>query len=154
SIRAARRMTLHRFLVALGIPGVGETAARRLADRFETLDAIRHASREALVKAPGVGSALAGAIHEFFAEPRHQRTIDALLARGVEVVAEKARRHGALAGRTFVFTGKLERFTRSEAESLVESLGARATDSVGRGTDYVVVGENPGSKAVAAREKG
>ncbi|HEX6939229.1 MAG TPA: NAD-dependent DNA ligase LigA [Longimicrobiales bacterium] len=154
AIRRARRVELRRFLYALGIPGVGEAGARDLARHFRTLDALRHASREEIERAPGVGPALAAGVHAFFANPANQRAIDALLEAGIEIVEPAAARTGRLAGKRFVFTGRLERFTRGEAESLVESLGAEASSSVTRKTDYVVAGADPGQKLERAREKG
>lgn len=154
SIRSRKRAELHRFLIALGIPGVGEGAARDLADHFRSLEAIRHASRDELRQAPGIGPALADRLHDFFADDRHQHAIDALLEKGIQVTAPRARRERPLAGRHFVFTGRLDRFTRDEAEELVESLGGEASGSVSRNTDYVVVGEEPGQKVEDARQKG
>lgn len=154
AIRRARRVELHRFLIALGIPGVGEVGARDLARHFRTLGSLRRASLDQLRRAPGVGPALAEAVHDFFAEPRNQQAIDALLDAGIHVVSEPAHPDGRLAGKRFVFTGRLDRYTRDEAESLVESLGARAGDSVSGKTDYVVVGEDPGSKLDEARARG
>ncbi|HEX7118853.1 MAG TPA: NAD-dependent DNA ligase LigA [Longimicrobiales bacterium] len=154
AIRRARRVELHRFLFGLGIPGVGEAAARDLARHFRTLDALRHASRDDIRRAPGIGPALAAGVHDFFADPRRQRAIDALLDRGVEIVGPAAAPTGRLAGKRFVFTGRLDRFTRGEAESLVESLGAEASSSVTRATDFLVAGADPGQKLERAREKG
>ena len=154
AIHRKRRVELRRFLIALGIPGVGAVAARDLARHFRTLDALRHAGLDELRQAPGIGPAVASAVHDFFAERRNQEAIDALLDAGVQVVAEPAHRDGRLAGKRFVFTGRLERLTREEAKSLVESLGARASESVSENTDYVVAGEDPGSKLDEARDKG
>lgn len=133
---------------------MGEVGARDLARHFRTLGSLRRASLDQLRRAPGVGPALAEAVHDFFAEPRNQQAIDALLDAGIHVVSEPAHPDGRLAGKRFVFTGRLDRYTRDEAESLVESLGARAGDSVSGKTDYVVVGEDPGSKLDEARARG
>jgi len=154
AIQRSKKVELRRFLVALGIPGAGESACRDLALHFRSLEKIRHASVDELQRAPGVGPALAEGIHEFFSEPRNQRAIDALLAHGVEPLPPKAPKGRGLRGKSFVFTGKLERFTRDEAESLVESLGGEAHGSVSGETDYLVAGEDPGSKLEQAREKG
>ncbi|HEX7090953.1 MAG TPA: NAD-dependent DNA ligase LigA [Longimicrobiales bacterium] len=154
AIQRSKKVELRRFLFALGIPGVGESAARDLALHFRSLDRLRHAGVNELRRVPGVGPALAAGIHEFFANPRNQRAIDALLAQGVEPLPPKAPRGRGLRGRSFVFTGKLERFTRGEAESLVESLGGEAHGSVSGETDYVVAGEDPGSKLEQAHAKG
>jgi DNA ligase (NAD+) len=97
---------------------------------------------------------MSDAICEFFRDKRNQRAIDALLEAGLEIIGTKTERHQPLKGKTFVFTGSLDRFSRSEAEKLVESLGGRATSSVSQQTDYVVVGSEPGSKLDQAKAKG
>ncbi|NIP57277.1 MAG: NAD-dependent DNA ligase LigA, partial [Gemmatimonadetes bacterium] len=153
-IRASREVELHRFLYGLGIPEVGQTVARDLAEHFGTLEAVHSADTEALQQVRGVGPKMAEAIHGFFEEERNQEVIDALLEAGVEPGEEAPPEEKPLGGLTFVFTGALERFTRDEAEELVESLGARATSSVSGETDYVVVGEDPGQKADDAAELG
>ncbi|MFO7262085.1 MAG: NAD-dependent DNA ligase LigA [bacterium] len=154
AIQDSKKVELRRFLFALGIPGAGESACRDLALHFRSLEKIRRASLDELRQVKGIGPALAEGIHAFFSEPRNQHAIDALLAHGVEPVPPKAPKGRGLRGKRFVFTGKLERFTRSEAESLVESLGGEAHGSVSEQTDYVVAGRDPGSKLDQAREKG
>lgn len=154
AIQRRKHVDLRRFIIALGIPGVGESAARDLAEHFGSLARLRHASIDELRQVPGIGPALARALHEFLADERHQRAIDALLRQGIEVTGPATPSGRVLADRRFVFTGRLERFTREEAEDLVESLGGEATSSVSRNTDYVVVGQEPGRKAEEAREKG
>ncbi len=154
AIQRSKKVELRRFLFALGIPGAGESAARDLALHFRSLDRIRRASVDELRRAPGVGPALARGIHTFFSDPRNRRAIDALLAHGVEPVPPRAPKGRGLRGKRFVFTGKLQRFTRGEAESLVESLGGEAHGSVSGETDYVVAGEDPGSKLEQAEAKG
>lgn len=153
AIQDSKRVELSRFLYALGIPGVGEAAARALARNFGSLDRIRAASPDELRRVGGIGPALAHGVHAFFQTPHVRRGIDALLGHGLEILPSTAK-SDALAGQTFVFTGRLERFTRGEAEELVESLGGRAAGEVSRRTDYVVVGEEPGAKAERARELG
>jgi len=153
AIQAARRIELHRFLCALGIPGVGAVAARNLAERVHVLDALRTASPVGLREIPGVGPKLAKSIHDFLAQPRHREVIDALLSAGVRVLPA-ATRKGRLAGRRFVFTGALSRFTRAEAKTAVESLGAGVGSTVGPDVDYLVVGEAPGRKLEEAGRLG
>ena len=147
-------MELQRLLYALGIPEVGGAVARDLAHHFRSLDAVRYASRQALETVPGIGPKLSQAIHDFFADERHQQAIEALLKAGVQVIEPKAPAKQPLGGKTFVFTGTLDRFARNEAKRRVESLGARVTSSVSRETDYVVVGKDPGQKLDAAKEQG
>jgi DNA ligase (NAD+) len=152
-IAAARKLELHRFLYALGIPGIGGTVARDLAEQFGTLSALRRASREELLKTPRLGAKRAADVHEFFRDPRSRRVIDGLLAAGVEVTGER-RARGPLSGKRIVFTGGMGALTRPEAKKLVESLGGRTSESVGPTVDFVVVGESPGEKLDEARKLG
>ncbi len=152
-IAAARRLELHRFLYALGIPGIGITVARDLADQFGTLDALRSATEEELVKTPRLGETRAADVYAFFHEARTMRVIDALLKAGVEVTGEP-KQHGPLSGKRLVFTGALSSLTRPEAKKLAESIGGRVGESVGPNIDFVVVGAAPGEKLTEARKYG
>ncbi|MDE3174438.1 MAG: NAD-dependent DNA ligase LigA [Gemmatimonadota bacterium] len=152
-IAAARRLELHRFLYALGIPGVGGTVARDLAERFGTLDALRRATRDELLTTPRLGEKRAADVRAFFRDARSRRVIDELLAAGVEVGVER-RAGGPLWGKRIVFTGGLDSLTRPEAKKLVESLGGRTSESMGPNIDFVVVGESPGEKLDQARKYG
>ncbi len=152
-IAAARSLELHRFLYALGIPGIGSTVARDLAEQFGTLDALRGASREELLETPRLGEKRAADVHAFFRDARSRRVIDELLAAGVEVTGER-RARGPLSGKRIVFTGGMGALARPEAKKLVESLGGRTSESVGPTVDFVVVGESPGEKLDEARKLG
>jgi DNA ligase (NAD+) len=154
AIQRSRRVELGRFLYALGIPEVGAAVARDLAQHFRNLESLKKAHREDLQKVSGIGPTMSDAICEFFRDKRNQRAIDALFEAGFEIIETKIARPQPLKGKTFVFTGSLDRFSRSEAEKLVESLGGRATSSVSRQTDYVVVGSEPGSKLDEAKAQG
>ncbi len=153
AIQQRRRVELRRLLYGLGIPEVGTAVARDLAEQFRSLHAVRHASRQALEAVPSIGPKMAEAIHGFFAEPRNQDAIDALLEAGVQVVEPTAPAAQPLAGKAFVFTGALDRLSRRDAEQQVEALGARATTAVSAETDYVVVGKDPGQKLEAAKAR-
>ncbi len=152
-IAGARTLELHRFLYALGIPGIGVSVARDLAEQFGTLAALRAASVEALARTPGLGAKRAAAVHAFFRDARSRRVIDGLLRAGVRVAGER-RRQGALAGKRVVFTGALSSRTRADAKKLVESIGGRVTERVGPNVDFVVVGASPGEKLDEARRLG
>ena len=154
AIRNRRQIDLGRFLYALGIPEVGAAVARDLAHKFRDLKSLRRASREELQRVPRIGPKMAEAIFEFFSDKRNQRAIDTLLEAGLQVVETTRPRNQALSGKTFVFTGSLQRFSRSEAERLVESLGAKAISSVSSRIDYVVVGSEPGKKFDQAKAQG
>ncbi len=154
AIQNSRRVELGRFLYALGIPEVGTAVARDLAQHFRNLESLRRANRDELEKVSGIGPRMSDTICEFFRDKRNQHAIDALLEAGLEIIEMKRPRTRPLKGGTFVFTGSLDRFSRSEAEKLVESLGGRATSSVSSQTDYVVVGSQPGKKLEQAKSQG
>jgi DNA ligase (NAD+) len=152
AIERSKKTTLGRFLYALGIPGVGVRTARLLADDLGSLDAIRRADEKRLRQVVGLGPVAAAAVAAFFARPENERVIDRCLERGLTLKSEPAHQ-GPLAGRTFVFTGTLEAMTRAEAGALVERLGGTTSETVGRDTDYVVAGRDPGSKLERARAR-
>lgn len=154
AIERSKEVELARFLYALGIRHVGEHVSRLLAQAFGSLDRLKKATREELEQVREIGPEVAESVYEFFHDKRNLETIDRVLERGVKIAETRAPEDGKLSGKTFVFTGALEGFTRDEAEQLVQRLGGRAASSVSRNTDYVVAGENPGSKADRARELG
>ncbi len=153
AIQGAREVELRRFLYGLGIPEVGQTVARDLANYFGSLEALREASVEDLIEVPGIAEKMATAIHGFFKSEGSQGMLEELLEH-MEIIKPELPQERPLEGLTFVFTGGLETWTRSEAQDLVERYGGNATSSVSGATDYLVVGENPGSKLDEAREKG
>ena len=113
------------------------------------------ATAEELAAVPGVGPVVAEAVRQHLEEGRNRETIEKLRAAGVTLREERVtRRAGGLVGMTFVLTGKLAGLTRGEAQARIEAAGGRVTSSVSKATDYVVVGEAPGSKAVAAQRLG
>jgi len=144
-LAATTEPPLAQFLTALGIPEVGATTARELARHFASFQAVRTADESELQEVPDVGPIVASAIREYFDNEETAAVIDRLLEyvdpHEVEVDRDEG---GALEGETFVFTGSLDAFTRSEAQDLVERHGGSATSSVSGNTDYLVVGENPG----------
>jgi DNA ligase (NAD+) len=154
AIQTRRRVELGRFLYALGIPEVGAAVARDLAQKFRSLENLRRASREELEKVSGIGPKMSEAIFEFFRDKRNQHAIDTLLEVGLQIIETKRPQRQPLSGKTFVFTGSLKRFSRSEAHRLVESLGGKAASSVSDQTDYVVVGSEPGKKLEQAKSEG
>ena len=154
AITGARRVGLARFLFALGIPTVGRATAKRLARRFHTLSAVRSASVARLAATPGVGSAAAKQIRDYFCLPRSRAVVDTLLRHGVAVTRDRTAAGGPLSGQSVAFTGRLETMTRREAERLVERHGGRAARTLTRATDTVVAGTAPGSKLDRARALG
>lgn len=159
AIEASKGRGLERLLFALGIRLVGQRAAQDLARHFGSMDRLRQASREELLAVDEVGEKMADAIVRWFGEEQNLRLVERLAQAGVVMTAATAQRAGDPAerpwqGRTFVLTGTLESWTRSEATKLIEGLGGQVVGSVSRKTDYVVVGADPGSKLEKARQLG
>ena len=159
AIDARRTIPLNRFLYALGIRHVGETNARRLARHFGDWESLRAAARaenaaEELSGVGGIGPVVAEAIADFFAEPRNEAALDALLKEVTVEPMEAVAAGHPLAGKTIVFTGSLERMTRDEAKAVAERLGAKVSGSISAKTDLVVAGPGAGSKLAKAREFG
>lgn len=157
AIERSKTTTFGRFLYALGISQVGEVTARALAQHFGSLARLMAADEQALSAVPDVGPVVAQSVHGFFVEPHNREEIDALTRAGVHwPEAETVRMAEALplAGQTFVLTGSLQSFTRDEAQARIEERGGKVTSSVSKKTDYVVVGESPGSKQKKAEKLG
>ncbi|WP_339832579.1 NAD-dependent DNA ligase LigA [uncultured Parvibaculum sp.] len=165
AIDARRKVDLDRFIFALGIRHVGETNARLLARSYGTLENFEAqmraaASREGpaweeLMSIDGVGEVLAGSIVDFFDEKHNREVLAGLSKAGVEAVPLPAQETGSpIAGKTVVFTGSLERMTRSEAKARAEQMGAKVAGSVSAKTDLVVHGPGAGSKLAKAQELG
>ncbi len=155
AISESKKISLARFLYAIGIRHVGQHTASILAERYKDLDALSRASTEELEAIDGIGPVVASSIYEFFSRPENWKTIQAMLDSGVEIQTPAERpQSNQLAGRTFVLTGKLETMTRDEARQEIESAGGKVAGSVSSKTDYVVAGESPGSKMEKARALG
>ena len=170
AIDARRSIELHRLIFALGIRHVGEGNARLLARHYHTIEeflaAMKAAAKgagddantteayEDLNSIEGVGEVVAEAVVEFFAEPRNVKALDELLAEIEVRPAERARTDTAVAGKTVVFTGSLEKMTRDEAKAMAERLGAKVSGSVSKKTDLVVAGPGAGSKLKDAQKFG
>jgi len=175
-IERSKKQPLARVLAALNIRHVGAGVAELLADHFETMEKLAEAAEQSpspskgegrgegrgkggnnpLLAVDGVGPEVAASLHAFFASKPGQRTWQALRAAGVNMKQPKSRASGdrPLAGKTLVVTGTLEKFGRKEIEALIKQLGGKSTGSVSEKTDYVVVGDSPGSKLDKARKLG
>jgi len=154
AIAGSKATTLARFIYALGIRHVGEATARDLARHFGGLDAVMQADQEQLQEAPDVGPVLAESIADFFGERHNREVITALRKAGVhwtEAAPQRAAR-GKLAGLTLVLTGTLPTLSRDDAKALIEAAGGKAAGSVSKKTDYIVAGEDAGSKLAKAQE--
>ena len=165
AIDARREIALQRFIFALGIRHVGETTAKLLARSYGSYAAFAEAMQAAaprhgeawneLNSIDGIGEVVAASIVEFFKEPRNLEVVQRLLDEVTPLDAEaQVATDSAVAGKTVVFTGSLERFTRDEAKARAEGLGAKVAGSVSKKTDYVVAGPGAGSKLDKARELG
>jgi DNA ligase (NAD+) len=152
NIERSKARPLPRVLNGLGIPFVGERTAQILADTFGNIDDIADASEEKLQEAEEVGPKVARAIREFFAEERNRGLVKQLRAAGLQFEQEVRRKmSGPLDGKVFVLTGTFPNLTREEAKSRIEAAGGKVTASVSKKTDYVVAGEEAGSKLDKAR---
>jgi DNA ligase (NAD+) len=145
ALKMSRRTTLQRFIYALGIREVGEATAQVLAREFCTLDSLMQADVDALQAVRDVGPVVAQHIVGFFAEQHNRDVIEKLLAAGISWPEVKKPVHTPLAGKTFVLTGTLS-MPRDTLKARLQAAGAKVSGSVSKQTDYVVVGENPGSK--------
>ncbi len=154
-IEKSKGATLPRLLHALGVPQVGEATALALAQHFGELDAILQADVEMLQEVSGIGPNVAGEIHSFFHQKHNQGVLKALRKAGVEPLPVAiSRKPRPLAGKTFVLTGTLAGMSRDTAKEKLIELGAKVAGSVSAKTNYVVVGEEPGSKADKAKQLG
>ena len=159
AIEKSKQATLPKFLIALGIPLVGESTAATLAKRFGSLEKVMSASIEELGEIRDIGPIGAKSIFKFFQQERNRSIIGRLLERGVQVqetapVDPQVVVDAPLAGKKFVLTGTLSSMPRTEAKIKLEGHGATVVSSVSKNTDYVVLGENPGSKADKAKDLG
>ena len=134
---------------------MGSHVATVLAQHFTTLEAVEDAGAEQLEAVSDIGHQTAESIHSFFAEEENRRILERMRQAGVSPEpVETAGTEGALSGKTFVLTGSLEGYTRAEARRLIEERGGKVTSSVSSATDYVVAGDDPGSKLDQARKRG
>jgi DNA ligase (NAD+) len=151
-IENSKKLPLNRVLFALGIRFVGERTAQLLAEAFGSMDALMQASLEELESVNEVGPRVAQAIQEFFAEDKNRQLIEKLRHAGLTFTAEKKRKSSQLEGLTFVLTGTMADLTREEAKARIEAAGGRVSGSVSKKTNYLVAGEDAGSKLDKARE--
>jgi DNA ligase (NAD+) len=156
AVAESKQRTLARLIYALGIPQVGEHSAEVLAAEFPDIDALAAAGVDALDAIREVGPKVADAIHQFFRQTGTKAVLQKLKKAGVNTVRrpEEKKAGGKFTGQTFVFTGELTGFTRSQAESRVKALGGRVSNSVSKQTTAVVAGADPGSKLDKARKLG
>ncbi len=154
AIENSKQRELGRFVYALGIRHVGEHTARLLASAFGSIENLEKATEAELLSIREIGPQVAQSIITFFLNEQNRDVIERMFAAGVKPATEEKRLGGRYAGKTFVFTGSLSRFTRDEAKRLVEKEGGHAAGSVSRKTNFVIAGTDAGSKLEKARELG
>ena len=154
AIEKSKSQDLSRLLFAFGIRQVGQKAGKILAQRFGSLDNLQAATVEELTEVDDIGAITAQSIVDWFASPQSQHLIARLKEAGVNMQAEQKGEDQRFAGKTFVLTGTLDRFTRAEATKMIEDRGGKAAGSVSKKTTYVVAGEAAGSKLRKAQELG
>jgi len=155
AIEGSKDCTLDSFIYALGIPNVGRKTAEDLVKHFKTLDKIRNASYDELITVPAIGPIVADSIVEFFQDEKIAESIDKLLELGVKPKYEEEEViESIFSGKKVVITGTIEGYKRSQLKDIIEKMGGQVSGSVSKNTDYVIVGENPGSKYEKALELG
>ena len=153
-INSSKKLPLERVIYGLGIRMVGERTAQFLAEHFGSMDALMNAGEEELQEVNEVGPRIAQSIVEFFQEPKNRALVEQLREAGLTLTGKKKERGTALAGKTFVLTGTLPHLTRDEAKKMIEDAGGRVSGSVSKKTDFVVAGDEAGSKLDKAKELG
>ena len=155
AIEKSKECKLSSFVYALGIPNVGLKTAKDLVNRFKSLEGVKNATLEELVEVPDVGDIVANCVVEFFSEEKVTKTIDELLSLGVNPsYEEKIVIESLFEGKTVVVTGTLQEYSRTSIKEKLESLGAKVSGSVSKKTDYVLAGEEAGSKLTKAIDLG
>jgi DNA ligase (NAD+) len=145
---------LWRLIAALGIRHIGGQSAQILAEHFGSLKALMAAGGEELAEIDQIGPTMAKSVYEYFHGPENISMIEKLLAAGVRPEQPRTIRSEKLAGKTIVVTGTLENFSRQRAEQAIRQAGGKASSSVSKKTDFVLAGENPGSKLDKAKKLG
>ena len=154
SIERSKSNSLDRLIFGLGIRNIGSASAKLLCDRFGDLDSIINATAEEIAEIDGFGEIMAQSVAKAFKEPHRLEIIERLKSYGVNVFYEKKQKDNRFEGKTFVLTGTLPTLKRAEAKEIIESFGGKASGSVSKKTDYVLAGEEAGSKLTKAENLG
>lgn len=154
AIEKSKHNSLERLIFGLGIPHVGAKTAKVLASHYETMDKLKNANIDDLIKIQDIGDIIAKSVTEFFLDNHNSAIIDELKDLGINMnyLGKKSENNPHFSGKSFVLTGTLESFSRDEAKDIIESLGGKTIGSVSKKTSVVLVGENPGSKYEKAKE--
>jgi DNA ligase (NAD+) len=155
AIAASKTQPLSRLLHALGIRHVGSIAAQLLASHFGTMDALVSATADEILQVRGIGATIANGVVAYFSDPAGRALVEKLRARGVNLTEPRAVvAGGPLSGKTVVITGTLPTLSRAKATAIIEAAGGRVTGSVSKSTDFLVAGEEAGSKLEKAKSLG
>jgi DNA ligase (NAD+) len=154
SIQDHKKISLGRFIYALGINNVGEQTSEDLAEYFGSLPKLMAATESEINAVENIGPIVSKSVADWFAHKENKRFVNKLLSNGVQIIAQPKKQPGKLTGKTFVITGTLETMSREEAKQKIKRLGGKVAESVSKKTDYVVVGEDPGSKYDKAQALG
>jgi DNA ligase (NAD+) len=153
-IENSKKLPLERVIYGLGIRMVGERTAQFLSEHFGSMDALMQAGEEELQEVKEVGPRIAQSIVEFFQEPKNRALVKQLQDLGLRLTGTRKQRGTTLAGKTFVLTGTLPNLTRDDAKKMIEDAGGQVSGSVSKKTDFVVAGDDAGSKLEKAKELG
>lgn len=154
SIASRKQVSLARFIYSLGINNVGEQTSEDLSEAFGSLEKLQNASLEEINSIPNIGDVVSVSVFDWFRHKENIKFLDKLISNGVKIVNPEKKKAGKLTGKTFVITGTLAAMSRDEAKKKIKALGGKITESVSKKTDYVIVGEDPGSKYDKAQELG
>lgn len=154
AVENSKKNDLSKLVFALGIRHIGQKAAALLAEHFETMDTLMQATKEKILEIDGFGEVMADSVVQFFALPQSKELVHTLQALGVNMRSQKEIVDERFKGKTFVLTGTLPTMTRSEAGKMIESYGGKTSSSVSKKTDYVLAGEDAGSKLTKAQTLG
>ena len=154
AINKSKENDLAKLLFALGIRHIGQKAAKLLSERFGTMSEVMNASFDEIMTIDGFGKIMAESVVGYFAMPQTRELIDRLMAAGLNMKSLKEVKDMRFAGKTFVLTGTLPTYSRKEAAEIIESFGGKTASSVSKKTDYVLAGEEAGSKLTKAQSLG
>ncbi len=154
SIDKSKKVTLYRFLYALGILHVGEETAYLLAEHFKSFDKVKNATYEDLIFIDGIGDVVAESVQNYFKDIENQEMLERLLIHIKIEKIENKKGSNLLKGKTFVLTGTLPNLSRDDAKKMIKESGGSVTSSVSKNTDYILLGDNPGSKYDEAQKLG
>ena len=154
AINKSKNTKLHNFLFALGIRHVGEKASKLISSKFKSIDNIVNATKDEITSIDGIGTKIAESIVDYFSIPQNKKLIEKFKSYGLTFSTEKINNNSFFYNKSFVLTGSLNSYTRSEAGSLIEKFGGNVSSNVSKNTSFVILGSNPGSKFSKAKKLG